>query len=110
LHALSDASLQSFDEQIASIPQDACVPFYVAAGRLESQLLVIYRMVVLCAKKEEDLDKVTQWWGDMVGLCDEFAARLELLVKQHPDCGAEIYRDRFLDLRNTCKRLQDLHA
>jgi hypothetical protein len=110
LRALSLESLRSFDDQVASIPQDACAPFYVAAGRLESELLVFYRMVVLCAKKEEDLDKVAQWWGAMVSLCDEFAIRLETLIKQHPHCGVEIYRDRFLDVRNTCKRLQNLHA
>jgi hypothetical protein len=110
LRALSLESLRSFDDQVASIPQDACAPFYVVAGRLESELLVFYRMVVLCAKKEEDLDKVAQWWGGMVSLCDEFAVRLETLIAQHPYCGVEIYRDRFLDVRNTCKRLQNLHA
>jgi hypothetical protein len=110
LRTLSSESLKSFDDQVASIPQDACTPFYVAAGRLESQLLVLYRLVVLCSKKEEDLDKVAQWWSEMVSLCDGFAVRLEELIKQHPYCGVEIYRDRFLDVRNTCKRLQNLHA
>ena len=110
LRTMSTESLRSFDDQVASIPQDACTPFYVAAGRLESELLVFYRLVVLCSKKEEDLDKVAQWWEAMVGLCDEFAARLETLVQQHPHCGVEIYRDRFLDVRNTCKRFQTLHA
>jgi hypothetical protein len=110
LRVLSSESLRSFDEQVASIPETACTPFYVAAGRLESQLLMIYRMVVLFAKKEEDLDKVAQWWGVMVNLCDDFAVRLERLIAKHPQCGVEIYRDRFLDVRNTCKRLQNLHA
>jgi hypothetical protein len=103
-------SLQSFEKQIAAIPQEACAPFYVAAGRLESQLLVLYEMVVLCTKKEDDLDKVAAWWGGMVHICDEFTSHLEGLIQDHPTCGVDYYRDRFLDVRNTCKRIQELHA
>jgi len=110
LKELSTGSLDAFEKQVASIPVDLCAPFYEAAGRLESQLIVIYQMVVLCTKKEDDLEKVAQWWGSMVRVCDEFITHLEGLVALHPHCGAEYYRDRFLDLRNTCKRLQDLHA
>ncbi len=110
LETLSSETLKFFDDQIAAIPQDACSPFYVAAGRLESQLLMLYRMVVLCTKKEDDLDKVALWWSGMVTLCDQFAVKLETLIEKHPQCGVEIYRDRFLDVRNTCKRLQNLHA
>jgi hypothetical protein len=109
LQELSTDSLQSFEKQIAFIPADLCIPFYVAAGRLESELSTLYRLVVLCTKKEEDLDKVAFWWSSMVRVCDEFITHLEGLVKQHPTCGAEYYRDRFLDVRNTCKRLQELH-
>lgn len=109
LQEISTDSLQSFEKQISSIPAELCAPFYEAAGRLESQLLIIYRMVVLCTKKEDDLDKVALWWSGMVRVCDEFIIHLEGLVKQHPYCGVEYYRDRFLDVRNTCKRLQDLH-
>ena len=76
---------------------------------MESQLLIIYRMVVLCTKKEADLDKIALWWNSMVRVGDEFATHLEGLVRQHPHCGAEVYRDRLLDVRNTCKRLQELH-
>ena len=110
LRDISSDSLKSFDEQVAKIPADVCAPFYEAAGRLDSQLLVFYKMVVVCTKKEEDLDRIASWWGSMVKICDEFASHLEGLIKQHPYCGAEFYRDRFLDLRNTCKRLQDLHS
>jgi hypothetical protein len=110
LKELSSDSLQSFEKEVALIPNDLCAPFYEAAGRLESQLLLMYRMVVLCTKKEDDLDNIAQSWSNMVGICDEFTFHLEGLVKQHPYCGAEYYRDRFLDLRNTCKRLQELHG
>jgi len=109
LRDLSVDSLKFFEQQVAKIPNNVCAPFYEAAGRLESQLLLLYKMVVICTKKEDDLDQVALWWGSMVKICDEFASHLEGLVKQHPYCGAEFYRDRFLDLRNTCKRLQELH-
>lgn len=109
LEELSTDSLQSFERQVALIPSELCAPFYVAAGCLESQLLILYRMVVLCAKKEDDLDKVALLWNSMARVCDEFTMHLEGLVQQHPHCGAEYYRDRFLDVRNTCKRLQELH-
>jgi hypothetical protein len=109
LQKLSTDSLESFERQLAAIPADLCSPFYEAAGRLESQLLMIYRLVVLGTKKEDDLDKVSNWWNGMVRVCDEFILHLEGLVKEHPYCGAEYYRDRFLDVRNTCKRLQALH-
>ena len=110
LKEISSDSLQTFEKEIARIPSDLCAPFYVAAGRLESQFLVIYRMVVLCTKKEDDVEVVAQWWKSMVGICDEFATHLEGLIKQHPDCGVAYYRDRFLDIRNTCLRLQEMHS
>src|SRR5882724_9865460 len=100
LQELSNDSLQSFEKQISLIPSDLCAPFYVAEGSLQSQLLVLYRLVVLCAKKEEDLDKVALMWSNMTRVCDEFIIHLEGLVKQHPYCGVEYYRDRFLDVRN----------
>jgi len=110
LKEISFDSLQNFEKEIAGIPNDLCAPFCEAAGRLDSQLLMLYRIVVRCAKKEDDLDNVAQLWSSMVGICDEFTKHLEGLVKQHPYCGAELYRDRLLDLRNTCLRLQDLHS
>ena len=46
----------------------------------------------------------------MVEMCDEFLRRLSGLKERHPYCGAEIYYDRVLDLRNKCKRLQEMHS
>jgi hypothetical protein len=107
---ISASSLETFEQEVAGIPPNLCAPFYEAAGRLDSQLLMLYRLVVRCSKKEDNLENVAQLWNGMVGICDEFTRHLEGLVKQHPYCGAEFYRDRFLDLRNTCLRLQDLHG
>ena len=46
----------------------------------------------------------------LVRVCDEFAARLGRLVEAHPDCGAEHYNNRVLELRSKCLRLQKMHS
>jgi hypothetical protein len=106
---LSRATLNETNRRLEAIPADLCAPFYAEAANLEQQLLAIYRTVTLCVRKEEDLDKIAAWWQAMVNICDEFAGRLATLSKEHPQCGAEIFYDRVLDLRNRCQRLQELH-
>jgi hypothetical protein len=106
---LSKGSLASFDQRLAIIPQDLCSPFSSEARQLEAELLTMYRVVVLCTKREEDLERVSKWWATMVRVCDEFAVRLGKLVAAHPACGAEQYYDRVLELRSKCLRLQKMH-
>lgn len=106
---LSDGSLAAFDQRMASIPKDLCVPFHQEARQLETELLTVYRVVVLCTKKENNLNTVAEWWGTMVRVCDDFSGRLHRLMTEHPYCGAEQYYDRVLDLRNKCLRLQKMH-
>ena len=106
---LSGGSLAAFDERVASIPKDLCVPFHEEARQLEAELLTVYRVVVLGTRKEENLDMVAEWWGTMVRVCDDFAGRLNRLVTEHPYCEAGQYCDRVLDLRNKCLRLQKMH-
>ena len=77
---------------------------------MENELVMIYRMVALCARSEADLDKVAASWARMVEICDLFASRLLTLSKAHPACGAEAFHDRVLDLRNKCRRLQEMHS
>src|SRR6266496_1054291 len=95
---LSKGSLTSFEQRLATIPKDLCAPFHEEARQLETELLTVYRVVVLCTKREEDLARVSQWWATMVRVCDEFAARLNRLVEAQPACGAEQYYDRVLEL------------
>jgi len=109
LLALSSESLAAFEQRVASIPKDLRAPFHEEGRQLEAELLTVYRVVVLCTKKEDDLDAVAAWWATMVRVCDEFAQRLIRLVREHPHCGAEQYYDRVLDLRNKCLRLQKMH-
>lgn len=106
---LSNGSLAAFDQRIASIPRELSAPFHEEARQLEAELLTVYRVVVLCTKKEDNLDTVADWWGTMVRVCDDFAARLNRLTTEHPHCGAGHYYDRVLDLRNKCLRLQKTH-
>jgi hypothetical protein len=45
----------------------------------------------------------------MVPQCDEFAKRLDALRLAHPECGAALFYDRVLDLRNKCQPLRQMH-
>ena len=106
---LSNDSLAAFDQRVSRIPQDLCAPFHEEARQLETVLLTVYRVVVLCTKREDDLQRVGQWWATMVRVCDDFAKALGKLVEAHPACGAEPYYDRVLELRSKCLRLQKMH-
>ena len=107
---LSHESLASFDQRLAAIPKNLHAPFHEEARQLETELLTVYRVVVLCTKREEALERVSHWWETMVRVCDQFAARLSGLVEAHPACGAEQYYDRVLELRSKCLRLQKMHG
>jgi hypothetical protein len=110
VNELAQAALTDFDQEVASLPGDLCVPFNQAAGQLEAGLLIVYRVVAKLVRKEDDLGRIAEWWGTMVSQCDEFAKRLRDLSLAHPACTAEFYYDRVLDLRNKCKRLQQMHS
>jgi hypothetical protein len=107
---LADEALSGFDERVAAIPADLCGPFYEEARRLETELLSIYRVFALLARKEDALDKIASLWGTMVAHCDQFAQKLSGLSQSHPNCGADFFYDRVLDLRNKCRRLQEMHS
>ena len=107
---LSRATLEEADRRLKEIPGDLCASFNAEAGNLEQQLLQVYRTVALCVRKEDDLNKIAAWWNAMTKACDEFATRLNKLSQEHPQCGAEFFYDRVLDLRNKCQRLQEMHG
>ncbi len=107
---LSQGSLTSFEQRLAAIPKDRAAPLPEEVRQLDTELLTVYRVVVLCTKREEDLARVSKWWETMVHVCDDFAMRLSKLVAAHPACGAEQYYDRVLELRSKCLRLQKMHS
>jgi len=110
LQDLGKEMLAGFERRVAAIPSELCAPFHSEARQLETELLSIYKFVTVCARKEQDLAQIGRAWGLMVKVCDETAKHLNTLVKQHPDCGADAYHDRVLDLRNKCHRLQQMHS
>jgi hypothetical protein len=103
------ACLENFDRRLPAIPEDLCAPFHDQAGQLETGLLFLYKATVMCVRREADIERVAKRWGDMVSMCTLFLAKLKTLHEKHPRCGAEIYYDRVLDLRNKCQRLQEMH-
>src|SRR5438105_15651609 len=107
---LSQGSLASFEQRLATIPKDLCAPFHEEARQLETELLTVYRVVVLCTRREEALERVSKWWATMVRVCDEFALTFGKLVKAHPVCGAEQYYDRVPELSSKCIGLPKMHS
>jgi hypothetical protein len=99
-----------FQRRVASIPQDLCAPFHTQAQYLETQLLTVYQMVAKMARRIEDLQQVSGLWGCVVNMCDKSLIQLKGLAEAHPYCGANIYYDKVLDLRNKCHRLQEMHS
>jgi len=107
---LSTATLAESEKRLNGIPADLCAPFYAEAGNILQQLLGVYRTVALCVRKEDDVDRVGEWWKVMVEVCDTFGTRLHALTQEHPHCGAVVFYDQVLDLRNRCERLREMHA
>lgn len=87
-----------------------CAPLQAEAGKLETELLAIYKCVVLSIQSEEDLNRVAKSWGLLVAVCDETARRLNALAERYPSSRAQARDDRVLDLRNKCHRLQEMHS
>jgi len=101
--------LEDFDRRVPAIPEDLCAPFHDEAKQLETGLLFLYRATVICVRREPEMEVVAKRWGSMVSISNEFLAKLKALQEKHPACGAEMYYDRAFDLRNKCKRLQEMH-
>jgi len=107
---MSDQFVADFDRQVAALPDELCVPFHIQARDLETQLLTVYKMVVTLARKSTDLDQIAAWWKSMADMCDDSISRLGQLDQRHPGCGADSYRDRLVELKNKCLRLQQMHS
>lgn len=110
VNELAQSTLQSFEERVSKLRSDQYSGFHAEARTLEAQLSTIHKLVSICARDEGDLDNVSELWGLMVTVCDSFSQRLGRLKDAHPNCGADVYYDRILDLRNKCVRLRDMHA
>ena len=110
VQALARENLSGFDSRMKSIPEELCGAALEEARQLETELLMIYRMVALTVRKELEIEKVARLWEAMVQTCDDFSQKLTGLCQTRPKCGAELFYDKVLDLRNKCSRLQMMHS
>jgi hypothetical protein len=101
--AITDSALQLFDERIAA----ADSAFEIEVARLESQVIQLYGIAALLARREMDLDKIGAIWGAMITVCDTVAQKIQTLCTGQPVCVAS--HDKILDIRNKAARLRDLH-
>jgi hypothetical protein len=110
LKTIGDSLIAEFEDNIASIPDELCSSFRAAAERLETQLLMLYKVAVMMTKREEDLDRIAATFTAVAQMCDLSLTQLLDLNRKHPHCGAVPYSDRILDLKNKCLRLQRMHS
>lgn len=105
--AITDSALKLFDERVATVDPDICWEFDMEVARLESQVVQLYGIAALLARREEDIEKVSEIWGAMISVCDTVAHKIHTLCFEHPFCVAS--HDKILDVRNKSARLRDLH-
>lgn len=104
---ITDSALKLFDERVASTNPDISLEFDVEVARLESQVIQLYGIAALLARKEDDLDKIAEIWSAMIAVCDSVAAKILALCVDHPACEAS--HDKILDIRNKAAKLRELH-
>jgi hypothetical protein len=100
---------QEFDESLGSSPLDTCTQIQDTAVRIESAIKVVYRVTALEARSIDDMQMVSELWGNMAQICRDAVKRLTSMGDKNRDCGVGVYVDRILDLANKCQRLQEMH-
>jgi hypothetical protein len=108
LDEIKKSALETFSERVASVDFGISGEVDLEVARLESQLLQLYAIAAIIARREESLERTAQVWDAMVSICDAFAAKISELCQEHPACRAS--HDKILDVRNKCARLRDLHS
>lgn len=108
LEEIKKSALDTFAERVAAVDPGVCWEFDLEVGRLESQLMQLYAIAAIIARREESMERTSRIWSTMVSICDAFAANLASLCKEHP--AFQVSHDKILDVRNKCARLRDLHA
>lgn len=106
--SLKAAAINELDQRLQEASPGNCWEFECAVNRLESELLLMYRMAALLARRETDMATTATIWKTMVGLCDTFASKVLSLSAEHPAC--RVSYDKILDVRNECLQLEELHS
>ncbi len=104
---ITDSALKLFDERVAAVDPTVCWEFDIEVARLESQVVQLYGIAALLARREMELGKIAEIWGAMIQVCDTVAQKMQTLCAEHPFCVAS--HDKILDIRNKSARLRDLH-
>ncbi len=73
--AITESALQLFDERIAAADSE----FEIEVARLESQVIQLYGIAALLARREMDLAKIGDIWGAMICVCDSVAQKIQAL-------------------------------
>lgn len=101
---ITASALKLFEERVATAEE----AFELEAARLESQVVQLYAIAALLARREPDLDKVAAIWDAMILACDAVAEKIQALSVEQPFHSAAY--DKILDVRNKATRLRDLHG
>ena len=105
--AITDSALKLFDERVATVDPDICWEFDIEIARLESQVVQLYGIAALMARRESEMEKTAEIWAAMISTCDSVAAKIQTLCVEHAFCVAS--HDKILDIRNKAARLRNLH-
>src|SRR5215213_10867952 len=100
--AITESALKQFDERVAGMNVELGGGFDMEVARLESQVVQLYGIAALLARREIELDKIAEIWGAMGSVCDAVALKIQQLCAGHPHCAAS--HDKVLDIRNKCTR------
>jgi hypothetical protein len=104
---IADSALKLFDERVANVDPSICWEFDIEVARLESQVVQLYGIAALLARRELELERIAEIWDAMISVCDAVAGKIQTLCAEHPFCVAS--HDKILDIRNKSARLRDLH-
>lgn len=99
-----------FSSHVGELNDDFCAPYRQFAGQLCEGLEVCAGFVAQSARHEDDLAVIADNWRAMGKSCDQSLVLLQNLREKHPNCGAEYYMDRVLDLKSRCQRLCEMHS
>ena len=107
LDEIKESALKKFDERVAKADPANREAIAREAARLESQLEQLYSLTALLARREPDMARTAELWKRLVKICDDFAARVFQLARQHTSDTAAY--DNILDIRGDAEELRALH-
>ena len=105
--AIKDSAIKTFEERVTAAGPKTGRAFDLEVARLESQLVQLYGLAAIMARREPEMEKTAALWDTLVMICDAFAQRVRERCLEEAACQASY--DKILDIRNACVELRDLH-